>query len=225
MRVTELFDLTKSIAGVFLGRFIYPEGTLSEISDFIVELGSKLDKNRYIETEKNIWIAKTAKVANNATIMPPCIIDEDAEIRQCAFIRGSVIVGKACVVGNSSEIKNSILFDRVQVPHFNYVGDSILGYASHLGAGAVTSNVKSDKSNVSIVRDGVKTITDRKKLGSMIGDHVEVGCGTVLCPGSIIGRNTTVYPNSVVRGSVPENSIYKSEGNVVIKREFYKEGV
>ena len=130
--------------------------------------------------------------------MPPCIIDEDAEIRQCAFIRGSVIVGKACVVGNSSEIKNSILFDRVQGPHFNYVGDSILGYASHLGAGAVTSNVKSDKSNVSIVRDGVKTITDRKKLGSMIGDHVEVGCGAVLCPGTIIGRESTVYPLSLV---------------------------
>ncbi len=218
MKITELFDLTKSIAGIFLGRFIYPEGTLSEISDFIVELGSKLDKNRYIETQKNIWIAKTAKVANNATIMPPCIIDEDAEIRQCAFIRGSVIVGKACVVGNSSEIKNSILFDRVQVPHFNYVGDSILGYASHLGAGAVTSNVKSDKSNVSIVKDGVKTITNRKKLGSMIGDHVEVGCGAVLCPGTIIGKGSTIYPLSLVRGTVPENSIFKNKDNVITKK-------
>lgn len=218
MKITELFDLTKSIAGVFLGRFIYPESTLSEISDFIVELGSKLDKNRYIETEKNIWIAKTAKVANNATIMPPCIIDEDAEIRQCAFIRGSVIVGKACVVGNSSEIKNSILFDRVQVPHFNYVGDSILGYASHLGAGAVTSNVKSDKSNVSIVRDGEKIITDRKKLGAMVGDHVEVGCGAVLCPGTIIGRESTVYPLSLVRGYIPPKSIYKEKNNIVDKK-------
>ena len=218
MKINELFDLTKSIAGVFLGRFIYPEGTPSEISDFIVELGSKLDKNRYIETEKNIWIAKTAKVANNATIMPPCIIDEDAEIRQCAFIRGSVIVGKACVVGNSSEIKNSILFDRVQVPHFNYVGDSILGFASHLGAGAVTSNVKSDKSNVSVVRDGVKTITNRKKLGAMIGDYVEVGCGAVLCPGTIIGRESTVYPLSLVRGYVPPKSIFKEKNNIVNKK-------
>lgn len=217
MKVTELFDLTKSIAGVFLSKFIYPEGSLTNLSEFIVELGSKLDKDKYVETEKNIWIAKTATVANNATVLAPCIICENAEIRHCAFIRGSVIVGNNAVVGNSSEVKNSILFDRVQVPHFNYVGDSILGYASHLGAGAVTSNVKSDKTNVSIVRDGEKIITDRKKLGAMVGDHVEVGCGAVLCPGTIIGRESTIYPLSLVRGYVPSKSIYKDKNDIVIK--------
>ena len=217
MKITELFDLTKSIAGVFLSKFIYPEGSLSELSDFIVELGSKLDKDKYVEAKKNIWIAKTATVADSATILAPCIICENAEIRHCAFIRGSVIVGNNAVVGNSSEVKNSILFDRVQVPHFNYVGDSILGYASHLGAGAVTSNVKSDKTNVSIVRDGEKIITDRKKLGAMVGDHVEVGCGAVLCPGTIIGRECTIYPLSLVRGYVPSKSIYKDKNDIVIK--------
>lgn len=217
MKITELFDLTKSIAGVFLSKFIYPEGFLSELSDFIVELGSKLDKDKYVEAKKNIWIAKTATVADSATILAPCIICENAEIRHCAFIRGSVIVGNNAVVGNSSEVKNSILFDRVQVPHFNYVGDSILGYASHLGAGAVTSNVKSDKTNVSIVRDGEKIITDRKKLGAMVGDHVEVGCGAVLCPGTIIGRESTIYPLSLVRGYVPSKSIYKDKNDIVIK--------
>lgn len=217
MKITELFDLTKSIAGVFLSKFIYPEGPLSELSDFIIELGSKLDKDKYVEAKKNIWIAKTATVADSATILAPCIICENAEIRHCAFIRGSVIVGNNAVVGNSSEVKNSILFDRVQVPHFNYVGDSILGYASHLGAGAVTSNVKSDKTNVSMVRDGEKIITDRKKLGAMVGDHVEVGCGAVLCPGTIIGRESTIYPLSLVRGYVPSKSIYKDKNDIVIK--------
>ena len=218
MKTTELFDLTKSIAGGFLSRFLYPECTLSELSDFIVELGSKLDEKRYVETEKNVWIAKSATVAKSALILPPAIIGENAEIRHSAYIRGSVIVGNSAVVGNSSEIKNSILFDKVQVPHFNYVGDSILGYASHLGAGAVTSNVKSDKSHVSVVRDGEKISVGRKKLGAIVGDFVEVGCGAVLCPGTIIGRGSTVYPLSLVRGTVPENSIFKNKDNVITKK-------
>lgn len=217
MKTTELFDLSKSVAESFLSQFIYPEDALFDLSFFITELGNKLDKEKYTETEKNVWIAKSAKVSSNATILPPCIIDENAEIRQCAFIRGSVIVGKSCVVGNSSEVKNSILFDSVQVPHFNYVGDSILGFKSHLGAGAVTSNVKSDKTNVSIVRDGEKIVTNRKKLGAMVGDGVEVGCGAVLCPGTIIGRDTTVYPLSLVRGYVPAKSIFKDKNNIVVK--------
>lgn len=218
MKTTELFDLTKSMAGVFLGRFLYPECALTELSDFIVELGSKLDEKRYVETEKNVWIAKSATVAKSALILPPAIIGENAEIRHSAYIRGSVIVGNSAVVGNSSEIKNSILFDKVQVPHFNYVGDSILGYASHLGAGAVTSNVKSDKSHVSVVRDGEKISVGRKKLGAIVGDFVEVGCGAVLCPGTIIGRGSTVYPLSLVRGTVPENSIFKNKDNVITKK-------
>lgn len=217
MKITELFDLTKSIAEPFLSQFIYPEDALFDLTFFIMELGEKLDKDKYTETEKNVWIANSATVANSATILAPCIIGENAEVRQCAYIRGSVIVGNSCVVGNSSEIKNSILFDRVQVPHFNYVGDSILGYASHLGAGAVTSNVKSDKSLVSVIRDGKKITTSRKKLGAMIGDHVEVGCGAVLCPGTIIGKNSTVYPRSLVRGYVPQESIYKEKNNIVNK--------
>ena len=217
MKITELFDLTKSIAEPFLSQFIYPEDALFDLAFFIMELGEKLDKDKYTETEKNVWITNSATVANSATILAPCLIGENAEVRQCAYIRGSVIVGNSCVVGNSSEIKNSILFDRVQVPHFNYVGDSILGYASHLGAGAVTSNVKSDKSNVSVIRDGKKITTSRKKLGAMIGDHVEVGCGAVLCPGTIIGKNSTVYPRSLVRGYVPKESIYKEKNNIVNK--------
>ena len=218
MKTTELFDLTKSIAGFFLSRFLYPECTLAELSDFIVELGSKLDEKRYVETEKNVWIAKSATVAKSALILPPAIIGENAEIRHSAYIRGSVIVGNSAVVGNSSEIKNSILFDKVQVPHFNYVGDSILGYASHLGAGAVTSNVKSDKSHVSVVRDGEKISVGRKKLGAIVGDFVEVGCGAVLCPGTIIGKGSTIYPLSLVRGTVPENSIFKNKDNVITKK-------
>ena len=217
MKTTELFDLTKSIAGVFLSRFLYPECALTELSDFIVELGSKLDEKRYVETEKNVWIAKSATVAKSALILPPAIIGENAEIRHSAYIRGSVIVGNSAVVGNSSEIKNSILFDKVQVPHFNYVGDSILGYASHLGAGAVTSNVKSDKSHVSVVRDGERVSVGRKKLGAIVGDFVEVGCGAVLCPGTIIGRGSTIYPLSLVRGTVPENSIFKDKDNIITK--------
>ena len=158
MKITELFDLTKSIAEPFLSQFIYPEDALFDLTFFIMELGKKLDKDKYTETEKNVWIANTATVANSATILAPCIIGENAEVRQCAYIRGSVIVGNSCVVGNSSEIKNSILFDRVQVPHFNYVGDSILGYASHLGAGAVTSNVKSDKTSCIIPDKNLSSI-------------------------------------------------------------------
>ena len=218
MKITELFDLSKSIAEPLLARFIYPEGVFVYLSDFICALGPSLDKKRYVETEKNVWIAKSATVAKSALILPPAIIGENAEIRHSAYIRGSVIVGNSAVVGNSSEIKNSILFDKVQVPHFNYVGDSILGYASHLGAGAVTSNVKSDKSHVSVVRDGEKISVGRKKLGAIVGDFVEVGCGAVLCPGTIIGKGSTIYPLSLVRGTVPENSIFKNKDNVITKK-------
>ncbi len=218
MKTTELFDLTKSIAEPLLARFVYPEGALVWLSDFICEAGPRLDKDKYVETEKNVWVAKSATVAKSALILPPAIIGENAEIRHSAYIRGSVIVGDSAVVGNSSEIKNSILFDRVQVPHFNYVGDSILGYASHLGAGAVTSNVKSDKSNVSIIRDGERVSVGRKKLGALVGDFVEVGCGAVLCPGTIIGKGSTIYPLSLVRGTVPGNSIFKNKDNIITKK-------
>jgi bifunctional N-acetylglucosamine-1-phosphate-uridyltransferase/glucosamine-1-phosphate-acetyltransferase GlmU-like protein len=198
---------------------------LAEISDFIIELGKNLPSDLYTLIGDDVWIAKDAKIAPNSCISGPCIIDSGAEVRHCAYIRGSAIVGKGSVVGNSCELKNCILSDGVQVPHFNYVGDSILGYASHMGAGAVTSNVKSDKSEVYTVCGEERQNAYKKKLGAMLGDYVEIGCGTVLCPGSIIGRNTTVYPNSVVRGMIKENSIYKSVGVIVPKREITEEGL
>ena len=218
MKTIELFDITKTMAEPLLRECEYPEKALLRLQEFIEELGHALDTKRYAEASEGVWIAKSARVSHSACIMPPCIIGEDTEIRQGAFIRGSVIVGCGCVVGNSSEVKNSILFDRVQVPHFNYVGDSILGYASHLGAGAVTSNVKSDKSDVFVTHDGERQNTYRRKLGAMIGDHTEVGCGAVLCPGTIIGKNSTVYPLSLVRGTVPSDSIFKGQDNITKKQ-------
>jgi len=185
----------------------------------IIKLGEELDKNEYEEREEKVWISKSATVAPTAFIGGPCIIGHNTEVRHCAFIRGSVLVGENCVVGNSTELKNCILFDNVQVPHYNYVGDSILGYKSHMGAGAITSNVKSDKSLVVIKNGyGEEIKTDRKKVGAMLGDHVEVGCGSVLNPGTVIGRNTSVYPLSSVRGVVESDSIYKSEGNIIKRR-------
>ncbi|MBO4941774.1 MAG: UDP-N-acetylglucosamine pyrophosphorylase [Clostridia bacterium] len=217
MKTTELYDLTKTIAAPLLESFKYPWLCLGKIKEFIVELGKKLDKEVFEEIAENVWIAKSAKIFPSAYIEGPCIIDENSEVRQCAFIRGSVIVGKNCVVGNSTEMKNSIIFDNVQVPHFNYVGDSILGHRSHLGAGAVTSNVKSDKTLVTINLDGEKIETGLKKFGAMVGDFTEVGCNSVLCPGTVIGRNCTIYPLSRVRGFLKENSIFKSEENIVTK--------
>ena len=217
MKTSELFNLEKTIAKDLLIRTEYPWQILSEIKEFIKEIGDTLPEDKFIKVKDDIWIAKTAKVAETACLNGPLIIDEDAEIRHSAFIRGSVIVGKGAVVGNSSEVKNSIIFDNVQIPHYNYIGDSVLGYKAHFGAGALTSNVKSDKSLVSVVLDGTKQSTNLKKFGAMVGDEVEIGCHAVLCPGTIIGKNSTIYPLSMVRGTVEKESIFKNQDNIVIK--------
>ncbi len=218
IKISDLFTMENTIAsGIFDGHE-YPFEVLPLISDFIKELAKTLDMERFERKGEDIYIAKSSHVAETASITGPCIIDEDAEIRHCAFIRGNAIVGKGAVVGNSTELKNVILFDKVQVPHYNYVGDSILGYRSHMGAASITSNVKSDKTLVT-VKDGGQVIeTGLKKFGAMLGDFVEVGCGSVLNPGTIIGKNSNVYPLSSVRGVVAENSIYKNRGEVVEKR-------
>lgn len=218
MKTKELFDLEKTIAAEVFGGCEYPWQVLPKIKEFTVELGKQLDKEKFDEISPEVWVSKTAKVAPTAFLGSPCIIDEGAEVRHCAFIRGGVIVGKNCVVGNSTEMKNAIIFDNVQIPHFNYVGDSVLGYKSHLGAGAVTSNVKSDKTLVSIKNGDKKIETGMKKFGAMVGDFTEVGCNSVLCPGTVVGKNCTVYPLSRVRGYIKENSIFKGEGNIVIKK-------
>ena len=217
MKTVELFDLSKTIAKPLLEKSEYPWQILKDIKDFVISLGEKLDKSLFDEVSPQVWVAKSAKVYPSAYIAAPCIIDEDAEIRHCAFIRGGVIVGKNCVVGNSTEMKNAIIFDNVQIPHFNYVGDSVLGFKSHLGAGAVTSNVKSDKTPVTVLKDGKKIETGLKKFGAMVGDFTEVGCNSVLCPGTVIGKNCTVYPLSRVRGFLEQNSIFKSQENIVPK--------
>lgn len=215
--INELYDLSQTIAGEYLAQFTYPWEALDGIKAYIKELGPTLDPDVYEQRGADIWVAKSAKVAPTACLNGPLIIDEDAEIRHCAFIRGSAIIGKGSVVGNSTEIKNDIIFNSVQVPHYNYVGDSILGYKSHMGAGSITSNVKSDKSLV-VVKDGTEEIaTGRKKFGAMLGDYVEVGCNSVLNPGTVIGRHTNIYPLSSVRGVVRANSIYKKCGEVVTK--------
>lgn len=219
-KISHLYDLTKTIAGEYLAQFEYPWEALAGISDFILELGPKLDPERFEQKAENIWIAKSATVAETACLNGPLIIDEEAEIRHCAYVRGSAIIGKGSVVGNSTEIKNDIIFDTVQVPHYNYVGDSILGYKSHMGAGSITSNVKSDKSLV-VIKDAYDTKeelpTNRKKVGAMLGDYVEVGCNSVLNPGTVIGRGCQIYPLSRVRFVIPENHIFKDEKNVVEK--------
>ncbi len=218
-KIANLYDITKTIAAdVFEGKE-YPWEVLPEIGAFIVKLGESLDPEKYEKRGENIWVAKSAKVFESAYLNGPLIIDEEAEVRHCAFIRGNAIVGKNCVVGNSTELKNVILFDNVQVPHYNYVGDSILGYKSHMGAGSITSNVKSDKTLV-VVKDGEDRIeTGLKKFGAMLGDFVEVGCNSVLNPGSVIGRHSNIYPTSCVRGVIHENSIFKKSGEVVRKEE------
>lgn len=218
IEISNLYNLDETIAKKIFEGVTYPWEVLPKISDFIKELGKTLDKNEYEEIEENIWIAKSAKVAKSASITGPAIIGKNAEVRHCAFIRGNAIVGENAVVGNSTELKNVILFNNVQVPHYNYVGDSILGYKSHMGAGSITSNVKSDKKLV-IVKDGDKLYeTGLKKFGAMLGDNVEVGCGSVLNPGSVIGKNTNIYPLSSVRGVIAENSIYKNQGEIVEKK-------
>ena len=212
--ISELFDLQHTLAGAYLARFTYPWEALAGISDLICALGAELGED-YEERAPQVWVHKTAKVAPTAYLGAPCIIGADTEVRHCAFIRGSALVGEGCVVGNSVELKNVILFDGVQTPHYNYVGDSILGYKSHMGAGSITSNVKSDKSHVAAVCGEEQIDTGRKKVGAMLGDHVEIGCNSVLNPGTVIGRGTSVYPTSSVRGVVPAGSIYKARGNVV----------
>ena len=216
-KISNLYTLEETIAADLFEGAVYPWELLPKISGFILELGEKLPVDRFTRVKENVWVANTAKVAPTACINGPAIIDEDAEIRHCAFIRGNAIVGKGAVVGNSTELKNVILFNKVQVPHYNYVGDSILGFKSHMGAGSITSNGKSDKTLV-VVRDGKEQIeTGMKKFGAMLGDNVEVGCNSVLNPGTVIGRNTNVYPASMVRGCIPEGSIYKKRGEVVEK--------
>ncbi len=217
-KITELFDLEKTIAKEIFIEKTYPWEVLPLIGEFIKKLGATLDPELYEKRGENIWIAKDAKVFPSAFIGENTIIDSGAEIRHCAFIRGNAIVGKGSVVGNSTELKNVILFDSVQVPHYNYVGDSVLGFKSHLGAGSITSNVKSDKTLVTAKSEDEEIPTGLKKFGAMVGDYVEVGCSSVLCPGSIIGRNSNIYPLSMVRGVVKENSIYKKRGEIVEKR-------
>ena len=217
LKIAQLFDLTETIAAPLFMRHTYPWEVLPEIGEYILELGGTLSFDEYELVNDNIWIAKSAKVALTASITGPCIIGKNAEIRHCAFIRGNAIVGEGAVVGNSTELKNVVLFNKVQVPHYNYVGDSVLGYKSHMGAGSITSNVKSDKKLV-VVKDGEEKIeTGLKKFGAMLADHVEVGCGSVLNPGTVIGRNTNIYPLSPVRGCVPANSIYKNKDEIVTK--------
>ena len=210
-----LLDLTHTLAGEYLAGFAYPWEALDGIKDLILTLGPSLDPEEYVEAAPQVWVHKTARVAPTAFLGAPCIIGPETEVRHCAFIRGSALVGAGCVTGNSVELKNVILFDGVQTPHYNYVGDSILGYKSHMGAGSITSNVKSDKTLVA-VRDGETLLeTGRKKFGAILGDHVEVGCNSVLNPGSVIGRGTSVYPLSSVRGAVPPGHIFKAPGCIV----------
>ena len=216
-KIQNLYDLSQTIASSLFKDVTYPWEVLPKIKDFIIALGNTLDMNIYEKKGENIWIAKSAKVAPTAYISGPVIIGEETEIRHCAFIRGNAIVGNHCVVGNSTELKNVILFNNVQVPHYNYVGDSILGYRSHMGAGSITSNVKSDKKLVIVKTESECMETGLKKFGAMIGDNVEVGCNSVLNPGTVIGKNSNIYPLSCVRGIVLANSIYKNQNEVVAK--------
>ena len=219
IKTVDLFDLSQTIAERFLSKYEYPWEALPDIKGFILTLGKTLASDEFDNPYENVWISKSAKIHKNAEIIGPTIICGNTEIRTGAFIRGGVIIGENCVIGNSCEIKNSIIFNNVQVPHFNYVGDSILGFKAHTGAGAITSNVKSDKSLVKI-KCGEKVIeTNLKKFGAMVGDYVEVGCNCVLNPGTIIGKNTNIYPLSSVRGVVPPDSIYKAKDDIVLKNK------
>lgn len=215
--IEALYDLKETIAAELFEGVTYPWEVLPKIHDFILALGEKLDLEKFEKRGENIWIAKSAEVAPTACLNGPLIIDEDAQVRHCAFVRGNVIVGKGAVVGNSTELKNVVLFNKVQVPHYNYVGDSVLGYKSHMGAGSITSNVKSDKTLVVVKGTDFSFETGLKKMGAMLGDGVEVGCNSVLNPGTVIGRESNVYPTSCVRGIIPAGSIYKAQGNIVKK--------
>lgn len=219
LKTTDLFDLTHSLAGDYLKGFEYPWDALAGIKELILKIGNDLGDD-YDEISPEVWVHKSASIAPTASIGAPCIIGAETEIRHCAFIRGSALIGNGCVIGNSVEIKNAVIFDSVQVPHFNYVGDSVLGYKSHMGAGSVTSNVRSDKALV-VIHDrvnGEDIETGRKKVGAMLGDFVEVGCNCVLNPGTVIGRNSIVYPTSCARGVIPADSIYKNSGAIIAKK-------
>ncbi len=218
VKISDLYDLKETIGAALFQGAEYPWEVLPGIHDFIIELGKSLPKELYEERGEHIWIARNAKVAPTACLNGPLIVDEEAEIRHCAFIRGSAIVGKGAVVGNSTELKNVILFNKVQVPHYNYVGDSVLGFKSHMGAGSITSNVKSDKTLVTVQGEGIRIETGLKKMGAMLGDNVEVGCNSVLNPGTVIGRNSNIYPTSMVRGVIPSNSIYKTRTEIAEKQ-------
>ncbi|MGN0168867.1 MAG: UDP-N-acetylglucosamine pyrophosphorylase, partial [Acetatifactor sp.] len=215
--IEELYDLNETIAAELFEGAVYPWEVLPKIHAFIMELGKRLPREIFEERGENIWIARSAKVAPTACLNGPLIIDEEAEIRHCAFVRGNAIVGKGAVVGNSTELKNVVLFNKVQVPHYNYVGDSILGFKSHMGAGSITSNVKSDKTLVTVKGTDGSIETGLKKMGAMLGDNVEVGCNSVLNPGTVIGRNSNIYPTSMVRGVIPAHSIYKSKTEIAEK--------
>lgn len=216
--IAALYTLDETIAKELFDGLTYPWEALPLIKDFIIKLGQSLPEEKYEQIKENVWVAKSANVYPSAYINGPAIIDEEAEVRHCAFIRGNAIVGKKAVVGNSTELKNVVLFNNVQVPHYNYVGDSILGYKAHMGAGSITSNVKSDKTLV-VVKDGKEELeTGLKKFGAMLGDNVEVGCNSVLNPGSVIGKETNIYPTSCVRGYIPAKSIYKDAGNIAAKQ-------
>ena len=213
-----LFDLEHTIAREYLENYEYPWEALPDIKNFIRELIEKLDRNEYTEYKKDVWVHKSATIAPTADVNGPAIIGPKSEIRHCAYIRGNAIIGEGCVIGNSCEVKNAVIFDKSQVPHFNYVGDSILGFHAHMGAGSIVSNLKSDGKNVTIRVGDVKIPTNLRKFGAIIGDNVEVGCNSVLNPGTIVGKNSNIYPLARVRGLVPERSIYKDEDNIVEKK-------
>ncbi|MBO7387085.1 MAG: UDP-N-acetylglucosamine pyrophosphorylase [Lachnospiraceae bacterium] len=220
-KIKNMYTLSESISGDFLKKFEFPWDAVPAIKDCIKSLMGELDKTIFEERGENVWVAKDVKIADTATIIGPTIIDEGAEIRPGAFIRGNAIVGKGCVVGNSCELKNCILFNGVQVPHYNYVGDSILGYKAHMGAGAVTSNFKCDHGNIVMHHSSGNIKTNQRKMGAMLGDHAEVGCNSVLNPGTVVGRNTIVYPLSRVRGFVPAESIYKDKDDIVTRADSF----
>lgn len=217
--IKDLYDLNETIAAELFDGLTYPWEALPKIGDFIKKLGETLNEEEYEKVGEDVWIARSAKVFSSAFIHGPAIIGKEAEVRHCAFIRGNALVGEGAVVGNSTELKNVVLFNKVQVPHYNYVGDSILGYRAHMGAGSITSNVKSDKKPVCVHTPEGDMETGMKKFGAMIGDHVEVGCGSVLNPGTVVGRESNIYPLSSVRGVVPEHAIYKKQGEVAEKHE------
>lgn len=218
MKPDILFSLERTVAASLFAECEYPFQITEKLGENIVRLGNMLDKEKYREISTHVWVARSAKIDSSATLTPPLIIDEDAEIRPGAFLRGEVVVGKGCVIGNSSEVKCALLFDGVQLPHYNYVGNSVLGYRAHLGAGAIISNLKSDKSNVSVTFEDKKIDTGMRKFGALVADLVEVGCNAVICPGTVIGRESTVYPLARARGYIPEKTIYKGEGNLAEKR-------